>query len=150
MTEARLLKKWAALLQKRSWSFIVNEAKHFLMLNVSKDGISHPVKVQFKEEASIVISTLSYKRKTPPEQRNHMINFINHINLEVSIGGFEMDRHDGEVRFRHSVDLESIVLSDIFVHNFMNTVAMTGCKYYNAMSTLMDGKVQEAYNMLQK
>lgn len=150
MSDASLLKKWAALLQKRSWSFIVNEVKHFLMLNVSKDGVSHPVKVQFKEDASIVISTLSYKRKTPSDQRNHMINFLNHINLEVSIGGFEMDRHDGEVRFRHSVDVESIVLSDVFVHNFMNTVAMTGCKYYNAICSIMDGKTQEAYNMLRK
>lgn len=148
MEEKSLLLKWAALLQQRSWSFLVNESKHLLVLNVSKDGVSHPIKVQFKEDAHIVISTLSYQQKTPPEYRDQMIKLINRINLEISIGGFEMDRRDGEVRFRHSVDVESISYTDVFVQNFMNIIALTGCKYYHSIFAAMNGNIEEAFNSL--
>ncbi|OHS98886.1 hypothetical protein TRFO_34793 [Tritrichomonas foetus] len=106
------------------------------------------MKIQFKEEANIVIATVSYKRKVPAEQRTAIVEFINQINIEISIGGFEMDRRDGEIRFRHSIDVEGLNCTEIFAHNFVNSVAMTGCKYYNALCSVMDGKVQEAYSMI--
>ena len=135
-----LLSQCGGLLRKMKWQFLTNDSKQYLIMNVSKDGQQHLLKLQVDEESSIITVTLSYKKKTPYDYRKQVLDYINKLNFELSIGGFEMDRRDGEVRFRHSVDAESIKLTDIFVNNIVKSVALTGCKYHSNFLEIMAGR----------
>ena len=130
------------LLREKDWNFRAHDG--VIEMSVGSDSHQFPVRIQVREDTSLLVGMLTYTRKCPPEYRDNMVRFMNRTNFDFSMGGFEMDRSDGEVKYRSAIDVESLDLTATFINNFLRTVAMLGCKYADAVTTIMDGKPVEA------
>jgi hypothetical protein len=51
-----------------------------------------------------------------------------------------MDPESGKVRYRNSVDVESLQLTEIFINNFVRAIAVHGCRFWERVEMVMDGK----------
>jgi hypothetical protein len=78
-----------------------------------------------------------------------MLQFVNEANLDFTLGGFDMDPEDGTIRYRNSLDVESLELSGEFVDSFVRTFAILGSRYRKPVKMILDGKpVEAAYRSL--
>jgi hypothetical protein len=135
-----LIREVSDCLQQGSWSFVLQEAIGRIKLNISGEGISHSIELQVREDTKLIIGMLTYKRKCDANNRHRMVIFMNRQNFELSLGGFEMDPTSGKVRYRNSVDVESLQLTEVFVNNFVRAIAVHGCKFWDPIEMVMDGK----------
>jgi hypothetical protein len=137
------------LLQETGWSFVLMEHASRIQLQVPHNGRYHSVELQVREESQIILGMLAYKRKVDPENVDRMIHFMNKANFALLLGGFEMNPETGQVKYRNAVDVESLELTAVFVHNFLRSVAALGIKYADAVDAVLDGKsLKEAHHML--
>jgi hypothetical protein len=60
---------------------------------------------------------LNFGPGAPPERIEETARFITHANWGLTIGNFEMDYHDGHVRFKSSVNFAHTELSEILIRN---------------------------------
>jgi hypothetical protein len=134
-----LLKTIAELLQVGQWSFALMPDASRIKMKVAANGQTHTIEVQVREESQFILGMLTYKRKCDPEHRLAVVDFINKQNFELSIGGLEMDSNTGLCRFRHSMDVEALKLTPLFVNNFVRIVATLGIKFWGPIETLMNG-----------
>lgn len=128
----------SALLREKDWKFHAEDG--VITMSVGDDETQYPVRIQVKEDSKLLVGMLTYTRKCPKEYRDDMVLFMNRTNFDFSMGGFEMDRSDGEMKYRNAVDVESLELTATFINNFLRTVAMLGCKYADAVYRIMDGR----------
>jgi hypothetical protein len=139
-----LIRQFSHFLQRGSWSFVLQEGLGLIKMNVSGQGVSHSVEIQVREDSKFVMGTLTYKRKCDANNRHRMVIFMNQQNFELSLGGFEMDPESGKVRYRNSVDVEGIELTEVFVNNFVRAIAVHGCRFWDPIEKVMDGKPLDA------
>jgi hypothetical protein len=70
--------------------------------------------------------------------------FCNRQNFLHPLGFFVVYRKDGEVRFRHSVDVEGIAPTPVFVTNLIQPVFAVVKHAYPALQRIMAGYSLEA------
>jgi hypothetical protein len=144
-----LLWRVSELLQANRWSFILQEQASRIRLQIAHEGKTHSVEIQVREETQIILGMLTYKRKVDPENVERMISFMNKANFNLLIGGFEMNPETGEVKYRNAVDVESLELTQVFINNFLRSVAALGAQSCAAYEAVLDGKsLKEAYRLL--
>jgi hypothetical protein len=143
-----LLKRIAAILQASQWSFALLPEVGRIKMKVTSKGQAHTVELQVREETQVVLGMLSYKRKCDPEYRHAMADFMNKHNSALSIGGLVMDPETGVCRFRHTMDVQDLNVTPVFVNNFVRAVASLGCNFWNPVELLMNGgSVDDACRM---
>jgi hypothetical protein len=136
-------------LRDKGWSFAVQQGIGRITLKVSTEsGEFFSVVLHVREAACVVIGFFLYRRRCGPENCERMLTFLARQNCDLVIGGFSMDPEDGSLRFRHSVDLESVRLSADYVDHFVRMVALFGAKYAKALDAVIDGKPLDAANRL--
>lgn len=134
-------------LKQDGWNFGVDGNR--IKMNVSAGGHVHVVDVFVNEDTQLIVFALTYQRKTEFMRRQDMIQLMCTVNFKIALGGLEMDFRDGEVKFRNSVDVESLKLSKAFISNNLRMVASYGAKCCPAVYAVMDGKgVDEALELL--
>jgi hypothetical protein len=75
-----------------------------------------------------------------------MAQFMSKANFAMNLGGYEMDPDDGELRFRNSIDVESLSMTSKFVDNFVRTFGIFGSRCWKPVEMILNGRsVQEAY-----
>jgi hypothetical protein len=143
------LARWAQLLQENEWAFELMPLLGRITLRIRVDDDVYPVDLRIEEESKLVVAMMVYKQKVDPDNRDRMLEFVNKANLDFTLGGFEMDPEDGTIRYRNSLDVESLELSGEFVHSFVRTFAILGSRYWTPVKMILDGKpVEAAYRSL--
>lgn len=62
----------------------------------------------------------------PESHQNAAILLITQINYDMLIGNLEMDINDGEIRYKHAIDVEAVGINDdIIEHLIQSVLAMT-------------------------
>jgi hypothetical protein len=144
-----LLLRWSQLLQDTAWAFELNPGLGRITLRVRAEDDIYPVDLRIQEDSKLVIAIMAYKQKVDPDNRDRMLVFMNKANFEFTLGGFEMDPDDGTIRYRNSLDVESLDLSGEFVDRFVRTFAVLGSRYWKPVKMILDGKpVEDAYRCL--
>jgi hypothetical protein len=69
-----------------------------------------------------------------------MAELLIRINYGLAIGSFDMDLRDGEVRFRTSLDVRDVGLSDDLNRPVVYTNLSMMDRYFTALSTVCEGK----------
>jgi hypothetical protein len=138
------------MLQMGQWSFVLMPEAGRIKMKVSEKGQTHLLELQIRNDSQFILGMLIYKRKCNPEYRQTMSDFMNKQNFRLAIGGLEMDPDTGLCRFRHSVDVEKLTLTPLFVNNFMKGIAGLGCKLWTAVEAVMNGEsVNEACRLIE-
>lgn len=64
-----------------------------------------------------------------PDKRGALSEFFTRANYGMVIGNFELDMNDGEMRYKVSVDVEGIELTNTFLKNISYTAVVTLDRY---------------------
>jgi hypothetical protein len=89
------------------------------------------VRVFPDSERLLVYSILS--ENVPEDRRTRISELFVRINYGLVIGNFEMDWEDGEVRYKTSMDLESITPTAIIVRNLIFSNFFSTDRYFNVI-----------------
>ena len=88
---------------------------------------------------------LNFGYVAPPERRDELARFIVRANWGLTIGNFEMDDDDGQVRFKSSVNFSGLKLTEELIRNAI-LPAMTAVETYAdaVADVLLRGKTAKA------
>lgn len=139
-----LLQKWSECMKTKNWTHTVDNEKGLILFTVSNEIASLRFIFIFKESDDRIILLLTYERHCPELYRQIMADFANRVNYAIPIGFFAVDLSNGEVRFRHSIDVEGIEINSIFVDNFIKSCVTFCRRYYNPIQAIMNGYSIEA------
>ncbi len=85
-----------------------------------------------------------FPTNVPDQFRNEVASFLTRANYGLTIGNFEMDYSDGEVRFKVSMDFAGNQLVPMQVGNTISTSLQTVDRYLpGMMSIIYGGKTAE-------
>jgi hypothetical protein len=73
----------------------------------------------------------------PEEKRYDMAEFITRANYGLMLGNFEMDFHDGEMRFKTSVDAEGGDLVKQMIDNLLRSNLVTMDRYFSGLMAVL-------------
>jgi hypothetical protein len=138
-----LLSQFAAFMKECNWVFTVDEEKSTIICWSTNEVASLRVLIMVKEQQKHVICTISWEMRCPRECRRNMVRLCTQLNYDLSLGFFAIDEQDGEVRYRHSVDVEGLELSAAFVANFLNGSVTNARKYYLTVDRVLHGATVE-------
>jgi hypothetical protein len=142
-----LFANFVQLLRNAGWNFMADSSEGRVTLVMSTDTGRYPVIIRVREESKFIVAIMPYPRKVEASTRRRMAQFMSKANFAMNLGGYEMDPEDGEMRFRNSIDVESLVMTAPFVDNFVRTFAIFGSRCWKAAEMILDGRsVQEAYD----
>jgi hypothetical protein len=87
---------------------------------------------------------LNLARHCPVERQDQLVQLINLINWQLSIGNFEMDPKDGHVRFRSSIDFADAVLEPQLIRNHILAAMRATETYVESLLNVMEGRSDAA------
>jgi hypothetical protein len=70
-----------------------------------------------------------------------MGDYCNGTNWDSTYGFFSLDFRDGEVRYRHAVDVEGVEVTPKFADNFLKAPVGTMRRHYRDLQAIMNGNV---------
>ncbi len=73
----------------------------------------------------------------PEEKRLDMAEFISRANYGLMLGNFEMDFHDGEVRFKTSIDAEGGELATLMIDNLLRSNLISMDRYFSGLMAIL-------------
>lgn len=75
-----------------------------------------------------------------PERRDEVMRFVTLANYGLPVGNFELDLEDGEVRFKTSIDLEDVELTERLCRNVVELNIMLMDLYYDGAMAVINGE----------
>lgn len=79
--------------------------------------------------------------RVPEERMPDMAEFVTRANYGMIIGNFEMDYSDGEVRYKTSIDVEEIDLSEPLVRHLIYANVLTMDRYFPGLLHVISGTI---------
>lgn len=85
------------------------------------------------------------------EHRKEVAEFFTRINYHLSLGCFDMDFSDGEIRYRFYVDCDDCTTSSAVIEDSMNIAIRMYMKYGDSLLRIMFGmeSAEEAYKAVE-
>ena len=103
-----------------------NQTTHHLSLRMRHKQLNcgYLFRVQEKTKLRAVYGILPFL--IPESYQSAAMLLITQINYDMLIGNLEMDINDGEIRYKHAVDVETVGINDeIIEHLLQSVIAMT-------------------------
>lgn len=101
------------------------------------------VLVRTDEEKQICIVYSIYPEFVPAEHRAGLATFLFEENYDLSVGNFEMDAADGELRYRTSIDIENDRLSMELLNQLFTTNVVIMDHYLDAIGDILQQEMNE-------
>ncbi len=79
-----------------------------------------------------------------PEKRAALADFFTRANYGMVIGNFELDMKDGEMRYKVSIDVEGIELTNTFLKNLTYTAVVTLDRYLPGIMKVLYSDIDPA------
>jgi hypothetical protein len=90
------------------------------------------------DEARLIVYSL-LPLVAPPERRAEVSELVSRVNFRLTLGNFELDLGDGEVRFRTSIDVSGDRLSGALVRNLVVANIDTMSRYLRPLLRVAQG-----------
>ncbi len=75
--------------------------------------------------------------RTPDNKMSEVAEFITRANYGMIIGNFELDYGDGEIRYKTSVDVEDMEISEPLVRHLVYANVLTMDKYFPGLMRVL-------------
>ncbi len=89
-----------------------------------------------KEQEQFVFYSI-FPVRTPDDKMGEVAEFITRANYGMIIGNFELDYGDGEIRYKTSVDVEDIEMSEPLVRHLVYANVLTMDKYFPGLMRVL-------------
>ena len=146
-----LLERVQALLVEMEWKFAQNpDVPDLLMLGGGKHGC-YGCLLQIHPERPLVIFYAHVQCRVPEEKRGAMAEFLTRANYGLWLGNFEMDCHDGEIRYKTSLHIGDGVLTRDMLSNVLWANLGTVDRYLHGIMSVLwnDVSPEDAAGMVQ-
>ena len=136
----KLLDTVSGWLKEDAWKFEIHEEKNVVKTGVKGESASYTLVFRVNEERQTVVLYVMSPNGVGEEKRMAVSEYLTRANYGLSIGNFEMDFDDGEVRYKVSVDVEGSELTAKMVQNMILAGVTTMDHYYTGMMAIVYGK----------
>ena len=94
-------------LEANDWRYSENTEKGYYSLQIECDpgSVRMIIDTDEKEGSNFLLAYVLYPVRVPEARRQAVMELITRANYKMTLGNFEMDFADGEIRFRMSLDL---------------------------------------------
>ena len=141
-----------ACLEERGVKFGRYPAAPVVMFLCHTKSAVHTCVIGTRENRSLLRCVLSVACRVPPEKRSGAAELITRINYGLTLGTFEMDFSDGEIRYRTSIDLTGGELVPEMVGSLIGATAGTVDRYHPAIMSFLwnDMTPEDAVAMIEE
>jgi hypothetical protein len=134
----------ADFLNRDDWNFSRFETDAvnglgYLMAKYSGDNCRMDVVFDANPEKDLMMVFVYMSVMVPESKRRDMAELVCRINHNLSIGGFELDMDDGDLRYMVAMDVEGGELVPTMVQNMRDSSISTCDRYYPALMSLIYG-----------
>lgn len=125
--------------EEDDWNFMEVSDGEVLKMGVSGKNGEYNCFAIVNEERETFRFLSSLPVKVPFDKRLAVAELITRANLGLTIGNFELDFDDGEVRYKTGIDVEGDRLSPALVRNLVNTNVLVMDHYCPAIMKVVYG-----------
>jgi hypothetical protein len=136
---AEILDAVIRFFREDNWSFVQLEEQSILQMGFQGKTGSWPCYAETRDEFAQFIFYSVCPVNTPEEKRPVMAEFLMRVNYGLVLGNFEMDVDDGEIRFKTSVDVQDVELSQPLIRNVVFANIMMMDRYLPAIMAVLYG-----------
>lgn len=123
------------------WEFVQLEEESILqMMFEGEHGRWTCFALAMEESQHFVFYSLS-PINTPPEKLSTMAEFLTKVNYGTTIGNFELNFSDGEIRYKTSIDVEDDRLTPGLIKNLVYVNVLTMDKYLPGIMAIINGQL---------
>ena len=115
----QILETAIRFLEENEWAYVREGEDPVLQAAFRGDNGEWPCYAFVDEELERFVFYSVCPVHAPEDKRAAMAEFATRVNYGLSIGNFEMDFDDGEIRFRTSIDVEGDRLSTALVEQMV-------------------------------
>ena len=128
--------------ESHGWSYATEKDNFILSTSVAGNNGRWNCFAQVREEQEQFIFYSIFPVNASEDKLDALAEFITRANFGLSIGNFELDYSDGEIRFRTSIDVEGDRLSVALVEQLVrNNLAITD-RYLPGVMAVLYGMVE--------
>lgn len=123
------------------WFYVEVDDRPLLRLNHWGENGRFSCQAEINEDQQIFYFYSYFPVNVPPEKRADVAELITRANYGMRVGNFEMDYEDGEVRFKTSVDVENVEMSQALVSNHVYANVWTMDRYMPGLFAVIYGNI---------
>jgi hypothetical protein len=123
------------------WTFTKLQGQPVLQMAYQGDNGVWNCYAQAREPQSQFVFYSIYPTPAPEDKRLAMAEFLTRANYGLTIGNFEMDFNDGEIRFKTSIDVEGDLLTTDLIKQLVYANVMMMDHYLPGIQAVMDGEM---------
>lgn len=121
------------------WPYTHIQGETVLVMNFSGRSGNWSCYAQAKDDRDQFIFYSVCPVKASEEKRMLMAEFLTRANFGLTLGNFEMDFHDGEVRYKTSIDVEDDRLSEALIKQIVHANVMIMDHYLPGILSVLFG-----------
>jgi hypothetical protein len=130
-------------LEANDWSYSENSEKGYysLQMQCGPGSVRVIIDTDEKEGTHFLLVYVIYPERVPEARRPQVMELLTRANYRMTLGNFEMDSGDGEIRFRISLDLVGQGFTDDSIERAFAYGLRMGGRLYAPMLGVAFGEV---------
>jgi hypothetical protein len=126
------------------WTFTKIQSEPLLQILCQGENSQYTCYAKIKEEQAQFIFYTLCPIIPPPDHRPALAEFITRANYGMTIGNFELDYTDGEIRYKTSIDVENDRLTPALIQTLVYTNITMMDQYLPGIQAILDHKMTPA------
>jgi len=126
-----------AYLQARDWP--LDDRGDVVATPVTGTFGEWPAFFEIREDAQQLLIYSVFPLTVPEERLDEGARFVTRANWGLTLGNFELDLDDGEIRYKTSADFEGADIPDAMVDHLFLANVITSDRYLPALRAVIDG-----------
>lgn len=146
--DEELLVQVIAYFEARGWPISRHDTLPVVRMEFAADNAEGTMFVQITPGRRRVVAYAALPDRVPPERRADVGELLIRANGALSIGNFDLDLDEGEIRFRSGLDLGATVLTDDLIDPLVQSCLVSVGDVAPAIAEVIAGRrrPEEAIN----
>lgn len=136
---ATVFESISAFLKDDDWQYEVAEPNRLLRFGFTGTNGRFTSYAQVFEQRSQLCVYTMIPFSAPEAVRPAVMEFITRANYGMILGNFEMDLHDGEIRYKTSIDVEGAELTRPLARHVVYGNCLTADRYLPGLMAVISG-----------
>ena len=133
----RILEAVSHFLEQDDWPYNYLEGKPVIKTGFEGKHGQFTCYAQERDEQQQMVFYAVFPVRAPDSRLTEVAEFITRANYGMIIGNFELDYADGEVRYKTSVDIEDVDLSEPLIRHLIYANVLTMDKYFPGLMRVL-------------
>ena len=121
------------------WNYQVVREGKVIKSGAKGENGSYAVAFDIKEDRDLFIIYVISNNNFPKDCRVQLAKYLTYCNYAMTLGCFEMDMSDGEIRYKNSVNVVGSRLSKKMVEEMLQVSLVVMDRYYGGMMKVAYG-----------